>query len=375
MGIGRITRLLTDTSRSDFYSDEAVRRIPISIFYPTRQEGTSRYRDLYAPREEMLVKIYGEGNKERIQHLEGVKTRFLNEAEPDRERTCPVVVFSHGLEADRDFYLFLIEPLVAEGYLVVTTGHLYDTDVTLLPDGEVVEMKPGLLGESTYPQRRGQIETRGRDMTFVVDQLKALNEDPLFEGMLDLDKVALCGHSLGGMTVLEALPHPLVKAGVMLDAAVSLIDVEEALKMGELVDKPVLNIRRWNIGYEGRLRPRIERLREKSPQRFQDVILKEHDEVLKDEQGTSDLYRYVNGRPENFILIRDTVHMTFCDWFSLVPDKYIPGLLPMEKAYALINQAVATFLQENLLGQGTPYTELIRGNEEPDIQQEPVRLS
>lgn len=374
MGIGRKTRLLTDESRSDFYSNEAVRRIPISIFYPTRQEGSSLYKDLYAPRQEMLVKIYGEGNKDRIRHLEGVATRFINGAAPDRDRTCPVIVFSHGLEADRDFYLFLIEPLVDEGYIVVTTGHLYDTDVTLLPNGEIVEMKPGLLGESTYEQRRDQIETRGRDMSFVVDYLKELSEDPEFQGMLDLQKVALCGHSLGGMTVLETLDHPLVKAGVMLDAAVSLIDVEKKLENNEFVDKPVLNMRRYNITYEGRVRSRIQRLRDKGPQRFQDAILKEHDEVIRDEKGTADLFRYVKGRPENFILIKDTVHMTFCDWFALVTDKYIPGLLPLEKAYAIITGAVTAFFRENLLQDGEPYKALIRENREPDIEQERIRL-
>lgn len=372
MGIGRQTRLLTDESRSDFYSDEAVRRIPISIFYPTREEGSSLYRDLYAPHQEMLIKIYGEGNTERIQHLEGVTARFINDAEPDLDQQCPVIVFSHGLEADRDFYLFLIEPLVEEGYLVVTTGHLYDTDVTLLPDGEIVEMRPGLLGESTFRQRRDQIETRGRDMSFVVNQLKVLNEEPLFRGMLDLSKVALCGHSLGGMTVLETLTHPLVKAGVMLDAAVSLIDVENQLEHKEFVDKPLLNVRRGNITYERRVRSRIQRLRDKSPQRFQDAVVKEHDEVVLDEEGTMALFRYVKGNPIHFIMIRDTVHMTFCDWFALVPDKYIPGLLPLEKAYGIITKAVIAFLHENLLGEGASYSEFILEHQEPNIEQEQI---
>ncbi len=374
MGIGRQTRLLIDESRSDFYSDEAVRRIPISIFYPTKEAGSSLYKDLYAPRQEMLAKIYGEGNQERLKHLDLVETHFINGAEPDRSGKYPVVVFSHGLEADRDFYLFLIEPLVKEGCIVVTTGHLYDTDVTLLPDGEIVEMKPGLLGESTYRQRRDQIETRGKDMLFVVDHLKELNSDPGFLDLLDLQKVAIAGHSLGGMTVLETLPHPMVKAGVMLDAAVTLMDLTEKLENRELVDKPLLNIRRSNIAYGSRLRHRIERLKDKSPQRFQDAIVKEHEEVLQDEKGTEELYRYVNGRPENFIFISDTVHMTFCDWFTLVPDKYIPGLLPLKQAHAVIVEAVIAFFHEHLLVDGTPYTDLIHENRFPEIQQEQIHL-
>ncbi len=375
MGIGRKTRLLIDETRTDFYSGEKTRRIPISIFYPTRREGASLYEDLYAPNQELLAKIYGEGKKERIEHLKTVKTSFQNDAPPDLEQARPVIVFSHGLEADRDFYLFLIEPLVRDGYVVVTTGHLYDTDLTLLPDGEQVKMKEGLLGESSRAQRTAQIEARGGDMLFVVDYLNTLNEDPTFRGLLDLDHVGIAGHSLGGMTVLKTLPHPMVRAGVMLDAALQFIDVEKELSAGITLNKPVLNFRRDGISYGDRLKFRIEKSRERSPEKFMEILLKEHDEALADEVVVRQLYQYVNGQFRHFIYMDKTVHMTFCDWFRLVPDKYYPTLIPIDEAHGLIADLVCDFFREHLLNEGKPYTERIIQSQTQGIHLEVIHMN
>lgn len=375
MGIGRKTKLLTDTSRSDFYSGEPVRRIPISIFYPTEEAGASHYSDLYDPYPEMLVKIYGEGKSEQIEHLSRVKTQFLNNAEPDKSRSYPVIVFSHGLEADRDFYLFAIEPMVNDGYVVVTTGHLYDTDVTLLPTGEVIKMKEGLLGESSLKERSAQIETRGQDMTFVVDYLSELNQDPEFKGMLNLEKVGICGHSLGGMTVLKTMPHPRVKAGVMLDAALRLIDVDKELLENNTIHKPVLNFRRGSISYGDKLKFRIEKLKDRNPEKFKEMIVKEHEEALAEEVSTRKLYQYVNGDFKNFIYLDKSVHMTFCDWFTLLPNKYYPTLMPIEEAHRLISQVIVAFFRENLLQDGTPYSDLITASALQGIHLEQISMS
>lgn len=374
MGIGRKVRLLTDESRKDYYSGEPSRRIPISLFYPTRQEGTSFYADLYDPHQELLEKIYGAGRADRIEHLKSVRTSFLNDAAPDIKKRCPVIVFSHGLEADRDFYLFLVEPLVEQGYFVVTTGHLYDTDLTLLPGGETVKMKKGLLDETSKEERQAQIEERGRDLRFVVDFLSKLNDDSEFSGMLDLDRVGLCGHSLGGMTVLKTMPHPLVKAGVLLDAALRLLDVEKELMEDLTLNKPVLNLRRGSITYGDRLRYLIEKSRDKDSARFRESILREHDEVLEEEVVTRQLYRYAGAKPQYFIYIDKTIHMTFCDWFRLVPDKYYPTLLPIEDAHHIIAGLVSAFFKETLLEEGTDYTDLLQSGALPGVHMEPVQL-
>lgn len=372
MNIGRRTDLLVDDRKEPYYSQEPNRRIPVSFFYPTAEIGESFYKDLYAPKEEMLVKIYAEGKPERKERLATFPAAFLNGAEPMGGQAYPVIVFSHGLEADRDFYLFLIEPLVKAGYLVVTLGHLYDTDVTLLPDGELVRMKQGLLAESSYEERRQQIEIRGRDMKFVLDRLKDFNQSGFLKGLMDLDRVAICGHSLGGMTCLEALDHPLVKSAVLLDAALAYTDLAPALALNQTVEKPVLNFRRDGIDYAQRLKPRIERLKDKSAESFKKAIIKEHEAVIQDEVATRQLFEYVKGDRRHFITMDKTVHMSFCDWFLLVPDEYYPSLMPIEEAHAIMVETILAFYKENLLGQGKPYTDLIDSNKLPVLRPEPI---
>lgn len=361
MGIGRKVRLLVDETRKDFYSDESTRRIPISIFYPTKEETSSFYEAVYHPLEELFYKIYDEGKEGQRDYLAKVPVGFQNDAPVDLTCQRPVIVFSHGLQADRDFYLFLIEPLVREGYVVVTVGHLYDTDFTLIPGEpqEVVAMKKGLLDHSQVQYRKDQIAARGQDLRFVLDQLKDFNEMEEFKNLLDLCKVAICGHSLGGMTVLKALSHPLVKVGVMLDAALAYIDVEDALAQDLLVPKPLLNFRRDGISYYDRLSHRIEKLRDTQANRFKDAILKEHEATLGEMVATRQLFHYVAGSHENFITMDKTVHMSFCDWFLLHPEKYYASLMPIEEAHRGMVTLVSAFFEQHLLGRGKPYSDLI----------------
>ena len=88
-------------------------------------------------------------------------------------------------------------------------------------DGRVIEMKPNLLAMSSLEERTGQIECRAEDLKFVADRLVELDNEPEFFGMFDTERMGACGHSLGGMTVLSAMDHPLIKVGVILDAAVN----------------------------------------------------------------------------------------------------------------------------------------------------------
>jgi dienelactone hydrolase len=64
------------------------------------------------------------------------------------------------------------------------------------------------------------VVARLADLTFVLDQLERLNvsaESP-FAGKLDTSRVALAGHSLGGLTTVLALQQePRFKVGIVLD--------------------------------------------------------------------------------------------------------------------------------------------------------------
>jgi predicted dienelactone hydrolase len=84
------------------------------------------------------------------------------------------------------------------------------------------------------------------DLRFVLNTLQRLNAAPGgdFAGRLDLTRIALVGHSLGGLTTLRALEsEPRFKAAVLLDGLVP-------PHFPKAIEQPVLNLvvgrERWN---------------------------------------------------------------------------------------------------------------------------------
>ena len=113
--------------------------------------------------------------------------------------------------------------------MVAAVDHTYEATAVEFPDGRFVQSVFGShLAESTW--RRDEqslsmaLSVRLKDLKFVVDELTRLNGEPVgpFAGRLDLNKVAVAGHSLGGWTAwIGATQEARFKAAVLLDASVS----------------------------------------------------------------------------------------------------------------------------------------------------------
>ncbi|PKK39270.1 hypothetical protein ABB02_01502 [Clostridiaceae bacterium JG1575] len=354
MGIGRRTLELLDPTPRSFYEKKDPRIIPLSFFYPTPGATKGHYADLYAPRQDLLRFIYPKAAPESLEEL---PARFQNNA-PLINRARPLVVFSHGLMADRDFYLFLIEPLVEAGFHVLCTGHLYDTDWTLLPSGPLVPMKEGLLAEASLPQRQQQIAARVLDLRFVLDHLPevfarmGLGEDSLPESIF------LCGHSLGAMTALGAMDHPRVQAGALLDGAFRYLQPENL----PVLQKPLLNLRRDGISYAQRLQKAIERSQRKSPEAFRRSVWHAHEEGMKEREYSKRLKERFCVDPRFFLSLRASVHMSFCDWFLLYPQEWTE----MQRSVAEIHEEIVTlvggFFLACLHQRWADYFELVNKN-------------
>ena len=140
----------------------------------------------------------------------------------------PVVMFSAGYGLDRDSATVLVEDLVSHGYLVVTVDHPHDAGEVQFPDGHVVPV--GLPADTPEDDVRA-IGLRMADVRFTLDRLSTVNagRNPSVEGgplpaglagALDLGRVAVIGHSLGGATSAHLLNDPRVRAGANLDGGI-----------------------------------------------------------------------------------------------------------------------------------------------------------
>jgi predicted dienelactone hydrolase len=121
----------------------------------------------------------------------------------------PIVLFSHGSCGYALQSTFLTPLLASRGFIVVAPPH---------PGNTIFEFPS--CGTPTA-QARSFLE-RPQDMIFVLDQMLAASADPAspFSGAADAARIAMTGHSFGGLTTfLVASADPRVKAAVALAPA------------------------------------------------------------------------------------------------------------------------------------------------------------
>ena len=112
----------------------------------------------------------------------------------------PIVIFSHGLGGSREMYEYLGKHWAGCGYVSVHLQHLGSDDAVWKNAG---------AGEGMKAMTKASLDLRNAlnrppDVSFAIDQLTALNDDsssPL-KGRLDLDRIAVAGHSFGGYTAM-----------------------------------------------------------------------------------------------------------------------------------------------------------------------------
>lgn len=146
----------------------------------------------------------------------------------DEESPFPVVIFSHGLGGSCEGYAYLGRHWASHGYISVHLDH----------EGSNADVWKGQENAAEEMQRAAKDPqnsiNRPKDVSFAIDQLKALEsqEGPLTR-RLDLERIAVAGHSFGAFTALavageagthasgeRSLADPRVKAAIPLSAPV-----------------------------------------------------------------------------------------------------------------------------------------------------------
>ncbi|MBN2471895.1 MAG: alpha/beta fold hydrolase [Anaerolineae bacterium] len=133
--------------------------------------------------------------------LEG---RALQDAPPDASGgPYPLVIFSHGSGGMRFQSLYLTEHLASHGFVVIAADHPGNTVQDVLFGGGDAAYLEGLIHN---------FGTRPLDILRQIAYLDALPADSPLAGLVDMDRIAVSGHSFGGYTALAA-------GGARLDTA------------------------------------------------------------------------------------------------------------------------------------------------------------
>jgi len=141
----------------------------------------------------------------------------------------PVIVFSHGLGGTREGYSYLGNHWASHGYVSVHVQHKGSDDSVWRGSADPL----GAARRAAADPRN--MVNRPKDVSFAIDQMERMNAaDSPLKGRLDLEHVAVAGHSFGAYTTLAVagevfrlpggreltMADPRVKAAIPMSAPV-----------------------------------------------------------------------------------------------------------------------------------------------------------
>lgn len=245
--VGTTAYYLVDSSRKETYSSEIYdlrtrkltaslptnrRELMVYVWYPA----VSRSRAKTAPYIDegfalATAEVFGANfgvSRDKFTQLvtQIIQTNAIPKAAiANSTKRYPVVIFSPGFGSTPRFYSTQFEQLASHGYVVVAINATYEAPI-LFPDGRVITQSSifnfssanKAKIDSTFNQA---VSIRAKDVSFVLNELNRINvkdSQGIFTKRLDLNRVGIFGHSLGGDTTIEAMwRESRLKAGINMD--------------------------------------------------------------------------------------------------------------------------------------------------------------
>lgn len=147
------------------------------------------------------------------------------------KNSCPLVVFSHGGISTKTSNLSLYKELASHGYVVVSIDHTYHA-LSVEIDGQKIPIDSGYMKELNKEDSHLDIENsfelfqkwmklRMEDLNFVIDTFieSAKEANNSFYSLINVEKIGVAGHSLGGSAALGvARQREDIKAVIALES-------------------------------------------------------------------------------------------------------------------------------------------------------------
>jgi dienelactone hydrolase len=187
------------------------RELTAVVWYPARQ-GTGTQSEYFPGLSKLSRALRESGEVEgwEVLGLRFIRSNNYQDAEPVKDKgPFPVVLLSPGNGTNTEFYSSIASEIASHGYIVVGINHPYDVAAVELLNGSVApyneaQWELSMSAHQAYTAKR--IKVRTADVSFALGQLEIMNSNANspFAGLLDLNAVAVAGHSLGGITASEA---------------------------------------------------------------------------------------------------------------------------------------------------------------------------
>lgn len=203
--VGTVVSDFTDESRIEAYAEEAgnSRKIAVQFWYPTDRISAEAQYD--------------------------IKGAPISTA----QQSFPVLIFSHGAFGVRMSNASTFRELASHGYIVASIDHTYQAFYTAFSNGKSIPINTKFLNDAmkvsadrlpvseTFKITHDWLQLRTADIELVIDSLKAGELGVTAEwlnGHMDLTKIGLFGHSLGGAASAQVCrEREDVKAAIVID--------------------------------------------------------------------------------------------------------------------------------------------------------------
>ena len=221
---------LVDEHRTEPFLDGSTknRELIVKVYYPAQKDGSKPFSPYFHGSSELieLFATFYHLPEFTFDHVRLVKTNSKEDLRvSDQQESYPVVLFSHGAGTTMEVQTSQSEDLASHGYIVITIDHTYASMGTVFPD-RIVSHKEASTDFNTPEPAEIITQIMADDSKFVIDQLSEINNgqiDSVLKGKLDLEKIGVMGHSVGGAVAYNlAINDARVKAAINLDGAVYL---------------------------------------------------------------------------------------------------------------------------------------------------------
>ncbi|KAL7635046.1 UNVERIFIED_CONTAM: hypothetical protein RMT77_014031 [Armadillidium vulgare] len=281
---------------------------------------------------------------------------------PVADGSFPLVIFSHGLAANRNVYSSICNDVASHGFIVAALEHRdrsASATFFLNKNGKKkwILLKTKVIPKGEFDLRYKQVKYRAKECSKALDILEQLDHGKLeanelssrfdlhlFQGKINTSKAIISGHSFGGATAILCLAKDdRFKSGICLDPWMYPLDA----------------FHQKQISYPETELNEMENLSEnvKKPLLF---ILMERFQSQKNIQAMT---KYINQKNRVWTLLKadhndqtDTGMLFKDDWFMV---KILAGCLSNERpetSLKLNNSLMLNFICETL-GEEQPYNE------------------
>ena len=228
--------VLADAKRPDPFLDKPTRKreLMVKVYYPAKPDDTKPFSPYFHASTRLIQALAAFYQMPRFvfDHFRLVKTYAKDGLDvSDAQPNYPVILFSNGAGTTMEVETSQSEDLASHGYIVVDIDHTYVSAATVFPD-RIVTAQEATKNFDTPEPAEPITQIMADDDKFVLDKLGEMNAGGMdsasntfnLKGKLNLDKVGVIGHSVGGAVAYNmAINDHRVKAAINLDGAVYIL--------------------------------------------------------------------------------------------------------------------------------------------------------